>query len=51
MLYLTADNSSMWTLGNLMGAFFFLVIIILALVIYKMVAGGKSVPVDSDDDE
>jgi len=42
MLYLASDNSSMWNMGNLMGAFFFLVIIILGFVVYKMVAGGKS---------
>ncbi len=51
MYFLASDNSSMWNLGNIMGAVFFLVIIILGLVVYKMVAGGSSVSVDDNDDE
>jgi len=42
MLFLTGDNETMWNVGNLMGIFFFLVIIILGLVVYKMVTGGNS---------
>ncbi len=51
MLYLASDNSSMWTLGNIFGALFFLVIIILALVVYKMVTGGSGSSVSQDDHE
>ena len=49
MLYLASDNSSMWTVGNLFAILFFLVIIILGLVVYKMVAGGKSVSQDDNE--
>jgi len=42
MLYLASDNTSMWTLGNIMGAVFFLVILILGIVVYRLVAGGSS---------
>ncbi len=41
MLYLVGDNSSMWNVGNLMGAFFFLVIIIMGIGVYLMVRGGS----------
>ncbi len=41
MLYLTGDNSSMWNVGNLMGAIFFLVIVILGIVVWRIVAGGS----------
>jgi hypothetical protein len=51
MLYLASDNTSMWTLGNIMGAVFFLVIFILGFVVYKMVAGGSSRSNASDSDE
>jgi len=48
MYLLTGDNESMWNVGNLMGAFFFLVIIILGFVVYKMVAGGSSKNYDEE---
>jgi len=51
MYFLASDNSSMWNLGNIMGAVFFLVIIILGIVVYKMVAGGSSVPVEDNEEE
>ncbi len=51
MLYLASDNTSMWTLGNIMGAVFFLVIFILGLVVYKMVAGGSGSSNLSDSEE
>ena len=41
-MFLQADNSSMWNMGNLMGALFFLVIVVLGIVVWRMVAGGKS---------
>ncbi len=50
MLYLASDNSSMWNVGNIFGALFFLVIIILGLVVYKMVAGGSGNASVTDDD-
>ncbi len=51
MLYLAADNSSMWSLGNIMGAFFFLVAIGLGFAVYKMVAGGSKSSVKEEDEE
>ncbi len=51
MIYLASDNTSMWTLGNIMGVVFFLVIFILGFVVYKMVAGGSSTSKVSEDTE
>lgn len=51
MLYLASDNTSMWTLGNIMGVVFFLVIFILGFVVYKMVASGSGSSNVSDSEE
>ncbi len=51
MLFLAADNSSMWNLGNIMGAIFFLVIFLLGFAVYKMVTGGSSKSSVPNDDE
>ena len=48
-MFLTGDNSSMWNVGNLMGVIFFLVIIILGIVVYKMVAGGSSAKIEDEE--
>jgi len=48
-MFLTGDNASMWNVGNLMGAFFFLVIVILGFVVYKMVAGGSSAKTEDEE--
>ncbi len=51
MLYLASDNSSMWNLGNIMGAIFFLVIFILGFAVYKMVTGGSGKSAPNNDEE
>jgi len=42
MYFLASDNTSMWTLGNIFGIVFFIVIFLLGFVVYRLVAGGSS---------